>query len=129
MEMTEKKTRRNDLILLGVIVLLAAGWFLWRGLTPAEAGGQVVVQKSGMEYARLSLAKDTDYQVYVGDELQMVVVIRDGIADVTEASCPDKLCVHQSNISKNGEMIVCLPNEILVTVEGGQTNELDSIAQ
>lgn len=130
MTMENKKTKtRNDLILLGVVVLLAAGWFLWRALSPAETGGEVVIQKSGMEYVRLPLAKDTEYQVFQGEDLQMTVVIRDGIADATQASCPDKLCVHQADISKNGEMIVCLPNEILVIVEGGEANELDSIAQ
>lgn len=129
MKNKERNTRRNDLILIGVIALLAAAYFLWRGLVPAEAGGQVVVQKGGMEYVRLPLAKDTDYQVFQGEELQMTVEIRGGIADVTQASCPDKLCVHQADISKDGEMIVCLPNEILVIVEGGEASELDSVVQ
>ena len=129
MKNKETKKRRNDLILIGVIVVVAAVYFLWQGLAPAEAGGQVVIQKNGTEYDRMPLAKDVDYQVLQDGEVQMTVVIRNGIADVTEASCPDKLCVHQANISKNDEMIVCLPNEILVIIEGGEVNELDSIAQ
>ncbi len=44
--------------------------------------------------------------------------IHDGKADVTEADCPDKLCVHQKAISKTHETIVCLPNKVVVEVTG-----------
>ena len=47
-----------------------------------------------------------------------LLVIKDGKADVTEADCPDKLCVHQKAISKTNETIVCLPNKVVVQVIG-----------
>ena len=58
-----------------------------------------------------------------------VLTIRDGRADMTEADCPDKLCVHQKAISKNHEMIVCLPNKVVVEVTGSEENGFDSIAR
>ena len=48
---------------------------------------------------------------------------------LTEADCPDKLCVHQKAISKNHEMIVCLPNKVVVEVTGSEENGFDSIAR
>ena len=35
-----------------------------------------------------------------------------------DANCPDKLCVKQGKISKDGETITCLPNKVTVTVYG-----------
>lgn len=43
-------------------------------------------------------------------------MIRDGKADMKEADCPDKLCVHQKAISAENESIVCLPDRVVVTV-------------
>ena len=40
-------------------------------------------------------------------------------ADVTDAGCPDKLCVRMGAVSRAGQSIVCLPGGIVVTVVGG----------
>jgi hypothetical protein len=58
-----------------------------------------------------------------------VLVIEDGKADMTDADCPDRLCVHQRAISRNNETIVCLPNKVVVQVTGGEESEFDSIAK
>ena len=44
-----------------------------------------------------------------------------------EASCPDQLCVHQSKIHYNDEMIVCLPNYVIIQVVDGEEKTMDSI--
>ena len=45
-----------------------------------------------------------------------VLVISDGKADITSASCPDKVCVNHRKIGFEGESIVCLPNRLTVRV-------------
>ena len=42
-----------------------------------------------------------------------------------DADCPDRLCVKQGSISKNGESIVCLPHKVIVTVTGGDGADYD----
>ena len=37
---------------------------------------------------------------------------------MSDADCPDKLCIHQGRIHKNGQWIICLPNRVAVTIEG-----------
>jgi len=56
-------------------------------------------------------------------------VIRDGKADMKEADCPDKLCVHQKAISAENESIVCLPNRVVVTVTNSKKEGMDGFAQ
>ena len=58
-----------------------------------------------------------------------LLIIEDGYAYIKEASCPDGLCVHQGKINKSGEMIVCLPNEVVVTVEGPEDSGVDSVVK
>lgn len=46
-----------------------------------------------------------------------IIQIDHGQAFVSEADCPDKLCMRQGKISRPGAMIVCLPNRFVVEVK------------
>ena len=46
-----------------------------------------------------------------------VTVTRDGVS-VTESDCPGPDCVHTGCITKAGQSIVCLPAQVIVTMEG-----------
>ena len=46
-----------------------------------------------------------------------LIEIGDGKVRVIEADCPDKLDVKQGYISKPGEMIVCLPNRLVIEIK------------
>ena len=122
----EKRHRRNEGILIGLVLLAAAGYLLWRQGSQSGTGktGEVVVQADGKEYARLPLDEDAELDIVQG-ERHNYLLIQDGVATVTEATCPDKQCVHQADISRNGEMIVCLPNKVLITIEHGEDAGLD----
>jgi hypothetical protein len=42
------------------------------------------------------------------------------------ASCPDQICVKHKAIYKNGETIICLPNEVFVEVESSEEKDVDN---
>jgi hypothetical protein len=50
---------------------------------------------------------------------ETTVLIEDGRARVLSAPCRQQICVRAGSISRSGEMIVCVPNEIIVSVAGG----------
>ena len=47
-----------------------------------------------------------------------VVEIKNGVVRVTEADCPDKICVRRGAIKKLGETIACVPHKILIEIVG-----------
>lgn len=47
-----------------------------------------------------------------------LIEIGDEKVRVIEASCPDQLDVKQGYISKVGEVIVCLPNRLVIEIKG-----------
>lgn len=124
------KKRRNELILIGVIIVIAIGYIIFTKVsTPKKGkGAEVVVQVGGYEYARLPLNVDTELEIVSGD-FSNTLVIKDGIATVTEANCPDKLCTYQPSISRPDEMIICLPHEMLVIIVSDESNLLDGKVQ
>ena len=56
------------------------------------------------------------------------LVISNGKAEVADADCPDKICVHHSAISKSGESIICLPHKLVISVTSyNNNNEVDAV--
>ena len=46
---------------------------------------------------------------------------------MSEANCPDHICVRQGKIHYTGQVITCLPNRLTVTIEGGEDGGVDLI--
>ena len=93
-----------------------------------EDGAYVIVSVNGSEIARYALSEEITEDIQGMKNGHVRLVIHDREADVTEASCPDQLCVHQAKISKSGEMIVCPPNRIVISIAGDHnTMDLDAI--
>ena len=121
------KKRRNDFILLAAIVAVAALIWLVVRMTQNE-GATVIVTVDGEVYGTYPL--DTDAEIRIGDnENYNILVIKDGTAEIKEASCPDKLCVKQGRASYNGQSIICLPNKVVVEITGGEESDYDAVAK
>ena len=124
--MSGLRAHRNDIVLVAVLLLLGGALALFLWLT-RQAGGTVAVQIDGETVMELPLGEDI--QIVLGEGAHSnTLVIRDGKAQVAEASCPDRICVRQGAVQYAGESIVCLPHKLVVTVEGGPPSSIDGIA-
>ena len=117
--------KRKDLILIAVILIAAlAGFFIVRKAQSGE-GARVVITVDGKTYGTYS--PDEHRTIEIKDDLGYnKVVIADGTADVTQADCPDKICVDHAPISRDRETIICLPHKLVVEVKGGEASEIDA---
>ena len=108
------KKLRADLILIAALLALAGILFLALNHGRQE-GGVAVVRVDGVEVERHSLSLNGTFPLNGGTN---ILVVENGEAWVSEANCPDKVCMGMGKISRNGEFIACLPNRLLVVVEG-----------
>lgn len=78
----------------------------------------VEVYVDGIMYASYPLDEPVDVvlQGFQGGTNQLR--IRGGKVEITQADCPDELCVKQAAIYRNGESIICLPHRVVVQVVG-----------
>ena len=125
----EENKKKNDLILIGVLLVVAlAVYFCISFFQGANTkNGVAVVTIDDVEYGRFPLVVDTEERIELPDGSYNLLVIQDGKADVTEASCPDGICVNHRAISKQGQSIVCLPNKVVVEIENGEESDLDAV--
>lgn len=94
------------------------------------SGSMVIVKVDGVTVRELTLDDEASFSVegYQGGINR--IVIHDGKAYVTEADCPDGLCVKTGEISRTGETIVCLPHRVVVEIKGeSSSDDLDSVVR
>lgn len=120
---------KKDIIFIFVLLALGVGSWLYVHFFLSETGETVVITVDSVEYGRYSLNKNKTISVQIDGKIKNIVQIQAGKASVTEADCPDKLCVHQNAISSTNESIVCLPNKVVVSIVGGTDTSYDTIAQ
>lgn len=125
----KKKKLIADIILISSVLIISALCYLLVIMNQTE-GACVVVTVGNKEYGRYPLNVDKKITISVDYETKTqynVLVIENGKADITDASCPDGICEDHIPISKNGETIVCLPNKVVIRIEG-DGNEVDTAA-
>lgn len=121
------KMKRNDFILIGIILVIAVVALVYMNIVKVT-GDKVIVKVDGKVYKELPLDKDTSLEIEGVNGGTNLLVIKDGQADMVDASCPDKLCIHQKNILKTGETIICLPNKVIIEIQSDKESDLDAVA-
>lgn len=127
MKLFKDKKIRNDFILIAAVLIAALG--IWLGVELSkEEGAFAVVVVDGVETAKYPLDRDAEIRLESENGGYNILVIKDGVADVAEASCPDKICVNQHSIDKTGETITCLPNKTVIKIIGAGEAEIDFVS-
>ena len=124
------KAYKYDIILI-LSVLVCAGLVFSGVMLFQKPGAYVYAESDGKTVFSVPLTKEE--QVFTVDAPsggRNIVTIRDEKVSVTEASCPDKICMKQGEISAAGQCIICLPNKLIVSIGGDPEADMpDVIAQ
>lgn len=123
---------KKDMCLVGAVLAAAliSGFVFWHNSEKDRAKnteGVLEVTVDGELYGRYPLNREQEIDV-VTSYGKNTVVIEDDTAYVTEADCPDKICVGMQKISRDGEMICCLPHRLILTVRGTESAGYDAVA-
>lgn len=125
----KKRIAKPDLLLIGGLLLIGlaslSAVHIWTG----RSGTLVQITVNGEAYGSYALAQAQTVPIEVNGAITNTLQIRNGKAKMAQADCPDKLCIHQKAVSRQGETIVCLPNQIVVEVHGDEPPEFDAIAR
>jgi hypothetical protein len=107
-------------------LLILSGLSFWFTRTTSE-GAWVIVQVQGNTVARLPLNENRHFAVQ-GPLGETVISIQHGRAAIESSACPHQLCTQMGSVSHAGQMVVCVPNRVVVQVLG-QRNSFDFITE
>jgi len=112
---------KGDIIIVAVLLFLSVASIA--GVRTFYNGNRhVVVEVDGRHVLELSLDMNVTKNVD-GPLGTTVVVIEKGTARIAESPCPNHTCIHMGRISRRGEIIVCVPNRVVVTISGGSDKD------
>ena len=95
--------------------------------TSAEKGNVAIVTRDGVEVCRLDLNEDAEMSVFSADNGYNIIVVENGAVKVSEADCPDQICVKQGAIDNDATPIVCLPHKLVIEVT--TQSDTDAVAK
>jgi hypothetical protein len=132
MKVTESRQKASIRLLRGADIALAVALVLLGFLVPGHAltaaenggmsGGEVRIERNGQRLGAYDLSQDRTIPLKNGVEYNLIE-IRDGSVRMADANCRGRDCVHQGVKRAPGQMIVCLPHGIVVTIERAETTE------
>lgn len=120
--MRNNKYIKDVLIFLAIIVFIILSIIL---TTRDGNANYVQVIKEGKIILEKPLKKDDSYDIDSHNDL----VIENGQVYMKDADCPDKLCVKQGKINKDGQSIICLPNKVVVKIISNEQNQVDAVVK
>lgn len=117
------RPRFSDGVLLLLLVALTA---LSPRFLPAGSIGERLTVTAMDSVTEIPLGVDGRHQVS-GPLGAAVLVVEKGRAHLENAPCPLKICEAMGAIERSGQVIVCLPNRIVVKVQGPE--EVDAVSR
>jgi len=114
----------GDLIII-LLILVAGLLFLYY---PRQNGSIVTIKVNGEIKGVYNLNNQNEQTITIaGKKGPLKIKIEKGRVWVSESSCHNKLCIKMGKIHKNGEMIVCVPNRVIISVKNKEEKEVDAI--
>ncbi len=111
--------KKKDIVLILAVLMLAGVVWIILQFVPGRGGSLLKITVDGRVYGTYPL--DEDRTIEIGGT--NTCVIEGGVVSMTEANCPDLICVHTKSVDAKGGTIVCMPNRVVLEIVNRETNE------
>ncbi len=116
------------IIIFALALALCAAVILIRGGGKDEAKTAEILLGGEVERTIDLSAAAEPYDLRIESENGYNIVhVEGGAVSVTEADCPDKVCVKQGRITGSAYPIVCLPHKLTIRIVSGDGGEIDAV--
>lgn len=105
-----------DRLLLAGLLLLALGLSL--ALVWLPGGSRVIVEQDGRTLYQGPLSESRQVQLDGPLGTTTLVLDQQGVK-IIDSPCAYKVCIGMGQIGRVGEWIACVPNHLLIRIEGG----------
>jgi len=118
----------GDWALVAALIVLATALLFVLPASVVSGGTAVVVHSGDRIVGRYSLEKDRRVTV-TGPLGTTVVQIKGGRAHIEASPCPHKTCSRMGEVGSEGGLLVCVPNEVTVSVGSERQDGIDAVSR
>ncbi|OPX45434.1 hypothetical protein CLHUN_08040 [Ruminiclostridium hungatei] len=125
--------KRTRIWLLVFILIMAVSFgVILSGRAKEDRGSKIagIYQEGSAIYSIALDSVKKPYSIKIkGEKGINTVTVEPGRICVSEADCPDKSCVNCRWISKPGQMVVCLPNRLMIKIKNEAAGGIDGLSR
>jgi len=118
--------KKGDFLLTVIVIVLALtalAFFKCYSSNDAKEQRIAIVKANGNILYRINLDNIKESRdIALPESSGEIIRVERGRIRFLSADCPDNLCVKTGWLSKKGDMAVCLPNRIIIKIEGMKDN-------
>lgn len=113
--------KKTDKVLIGVIILvcvLSMGAFSF--FKHSNKGDHIiaVITQNNKVIERIDLdAVEKPRKITISGDYHNYINVEPGRIRFEKSDCPNYLCVHAGWLKKYGDMAVCMPNKVIISIE------------
>ncbi len=107
--------KKKEIIFFTILLIAAATFYIITSKSNTKYN-TITVSIDGTVYKEFDLYQNQNYTIQTKHGYN-ILQIQNHKATITQADCPDQLCVQQKAISHTGELIVCLPHKMVIEVK------------
>lgn len=115
--------RRMTILDRGIVLLLllatVASFALLKKTAPGE---RLVVEQNGRVIYTAPLQGERQIRL-PGPLGETELVIHHGRACIVSSPCPLKVCIGMGEVARSGQVLACVPNQLLVRIEGAPAKD------
>ena len=107
------------MMVISIVSMLAINIFMY-----ADTAASVIIEVDGKPYAQYQIQNITSpevIEIYTQYGYNKVEITTQ-YARILEADCADRLCISKGDIQKTNQMVICLPNRLVIRIEGNNTD-------
>ena len=119
----------GDIIIALLVAAVSVGLLL-AAAAPAESEDlTAVILVDGVETFRIDLSRIEGHEEIALETVDVIIKVENGRIAFKSSSCPDKTCIHTGWLKSSGDISVCLPNRVIVRIEGTKNSDVDIVAE
>ena len=120
---------KNSLLLFGGLILIAVIAIIFlENIEPDHPIAEIYVDETLVREIDLSFERDEDI-IISSLHGENILSVKKGSISVKSATCPDKLCISQGEITNSTKPIICLPNKMVIKIRDNKNSEIDILSQ
>jgi len=122
--------KKGDIILLVITALLSISGYVGYSMymDRIESLSKIaVIRYKDQTIRRINIdTVDKSMEFTVNGIYNNKILVEKGRIRVIESDCPDQVCVRTGWLTKTGELAVCVPNRLMIKIEG-ENLEIDGV--
>ena len=122
-----KLFRKADVICIVFPLLLSVLFLLLSQIAFSNTDSVILKIEVNGNTEYYSLNQDQTVELSSG-EYFLTVTVSDGSAWISHSTCPDGVCKTMGKINKNGQIAVCAPARVAISIESSHLGEEDTDA-